>query len=226
MRHYIIGLSIFLFAMSGFIIVRTLSIPNQYSNSTGTDISLQTSKTTEHLQSNTPAAYSVQNNLNQTHENVSIPASTPAMDIAQPDNTETPPLSDQSTAEQQNNSLTLAVLGDSAFQADGLTLQTNMKSTLKDLSGAIRAFDNYRLIIEGHTENEAGKSGSAQIFSKKMEFSYLRAQSVADVMIQNGIPSHNISALGFVDALPSVPQGSTVNQREHRRVVIKLIPED
>jgi outer membrane protein OmpA-like peptidoglycan-associated protein len=74
---------------------------------------------------------------------------------------------------------------------------------------------NYQLEINGHTDN-VGDSNKNLMLSGK------RADAVKNYLISKGIASNRLSAKGFGDALPLLPNTSAANKAKNRRVELKL----
>jgi OmpA-OmpF porin, OOP family len=74
---------------------------------------------------------------------------------------------------------------------------------------------NYQLEINGHTDN-VGDSNKNLMLSGK------RADAVKNYLISKGIAPNRLSAKGFGDALPLLPNTSAANKAKNRRVELKL----
>ncbi len=223
MRTYLNGLTFIFFVLSVFIIYKTITLPNQPVTNVPppqkTNYTLPTPKTPPINPSRPkklPSKNIVKNNPTDSF--------TPPVSNTVRDETSTDKKEPNHIQETQENSLTLAILGNSAFQANNVSLQANMIDTLKELTQAIKAFGNYQLIIEGHAEQQVENSNSTKVHREQMKSSAKRTQAVTNIMIQNGIPYHKISTLSIIDSSPPGPQYQDNNQHENYRVIIKLIP--
>jgi len=79
---------------------------------------------------------------------------------------------------------------------------------------------NYRVEIEGHTDNVPIRSRE---FPSNWELSATRAVNVLRFLLARfKIPPDRVSALGFGDQKPRVPNTSKANRAKNRRVVIVL----
>ncbi len=74
---------------------------------------------------------------------------------------------------------------------------------------------NYRLDINGHTDNV----GDAK---KNLELSTKRAEAVKKYLIKKGIAAERLFAKGFGDTAPLVPNTTLQNKAQNRRVEMKL----
>ncbi len=74
---------------------------------------------------------------------------------------------------------------------------------------------NYTLEIEGHTDN----TGDA---AKNMDLSQRRANTIKKYLVTKGIDEKRLTAQGFGDTRPLVPNDSEENKAKNRRVEFKV----
>lgn len=112
------------------------------------------------------------------------------------------------------------------FQLGSANL-TSEALTLLDKLAAPLTQANYKLTIEGHSDNLPIKSGQ---FPSNWELSSARASSVARYFIAQGFPKEQIQVMGLADTRPLAPNtdkgGKSIpeNQSKNRRVVILVRP--
>jgi len=90
---------------------------------------------------------------------------------------------------------------------------------LRVLDEVVRYIENTpykKLIVEGHTDN----SGSAEY---NLELSKKRAQTVANYLVEKGIPLDRIEVLGYGESRPKYPNTTEEGRAKNRRVEIKLV---
>ena len=95
------------------------------------------------------------------------------------------------------------------------------KSTIKPESGAVLDniadilddYPNVRFRIEGHTDS----TGSAE---RNQSLSQERAQSVMNYLIEKGIPSNRMTAIGYGEDRPIADNNTREGRRTNRRVEI------
>jgi len=99
---------------------------------------------------------------------------------------------------------------DILFDTDSAALRTQSRSTLRDLATNIRQYPDDLIDVEGHTDS-TGTTSHNQDLSKR------RANSVRDFLVDNGVPSRNVTAVGFGETQPkstnSTPEGRQLNRR-------------
>lgn len=106
-------------------------------------------------------------------------------------------------------------------------LQPEHMAVLQEMAGALQNinFMQYRISIEGYTDNEAFRS---PIYPSNWELSSARAARLARFFIENGLKAENFKVVGFGETSPKVPNmdgtGKPIplNRERNQRVVIKL----
>ncbi|QJB55898.1 OmpA family protein [Pseudodesulfovibrio sp. zrk46] len=110
-------------------------------------------------------------------------------------------------------------LGSAELTSDALRILDKLARPLSEA--------NYKLTIEGHSDNLPIKSTQ---FPSNWELSSARASSVARYFIAQGLPKDNIRVMGLADTQPLAPNvdkaGVSIpeNQSKNRRVVILVRP--
>jgi len=111
-------------------------------------------------------------------------------------------------------------LASAEIKPGGLALLRSIGSTLVGT--------NYKVTIEGHTDNLPMESW---LYPSNWELSSARASRVARYLIDNGVPRDRIRVAGLADTQPLVPNTDNAgraipeNQAKNRRVVILVSPE-
>lgn len=81
---------------------------------------------------------------------------------------------------------------------------------LKQFARFLKENEEFTILIQGHTDNEG-------IAENNLHLSERRAQGVRDFLIQNGISKSRLTAKGYGQTLPKVPNTSAENKRKNRR---------
>jgi chemotaxis protein MotB len=112
------------------------------------------------------------------------------------------------------------------FESGSAEIRPEVKLLLDKLIPTIKNnSEGMRIVIEGHTDN---RPISSAIFPSNWELSSVRACTVLRYFIEKNINSNNISAIGWGDQHPILPNddssGNPIieNQARNRRVVIKI----
>lgn len=104
-------------------------------------------------------------------------------------------------------------LPDILFAVGKATLQTEAKLALAKLAGILLIFQDLNLRIEGHTD----ATGSA---APNLRLSERRAQSVADLLTQEGISPGRITLAGYGENRPIADNRTAAGRKKNRRVEI------
>ncbi len=106
--------------------------------------------------------------------------------------------------------------GKSDVKPEGLKVLTKISKTLKNLKREIR--------VEGHTDNVPIKH-SRHLYKTNWELSAARAMSVLHFLQDQGLSPSLLSAAGYGEHQPVVPNASKGGQAKNRRVEIVILPK-
>ncbi|MCC5975564.1 MAG: OmpA family protein [Rubellimicrobium sp.] len=113
--------------------------------------------------------------------------------------------------------LTVTMPQDILFAVDSAVVNPGSQADLRTLSNSLNAYPNSRVVVVGHTDS-TGSAAHNQALSER------RANSVAAVLIQNGVSPSRIRAVGRGEDQPiatnQTPEGRALN----RRVEIIITP--
>ncbi len=107
---------------------------------------------------------------------------------------------------------------DILFGVDSTVLRNNLMSDLSALSANLRSYPDTTIQIIGHTDN----TGAA---SYNQFLSVGRANSVANVLIENGAPRNRIIAIGRGEDQPVASNLTSEGRAQNRRVDIVILPK-
>lgn len=124
------------------------------------------------------------------------------------------------------DSVAINLQGGVFFQLGSAELTSEALRLLNKLTQPLIG-SNYKLTIEGHSDNLPIKSSQ---FPSNWELSSARASTVARYLIAQGFPKDDIQVMGLADTRPLAPNtdkaGNSIpeNQSKNRRVVILVRP--
>ena len=115
---------------------------------------------------------------------------------------------------------------DLTFASGSDAVTTEGQESLADLAEILKAPEatGYELEIVGHTDSERISSRTAQRHPTNMHLSAHRAISVRRQLITMGLPANQISAAGWGEHRPLVPNSSTGGTPQNRRVELFIRP--
>ena len=103
------------------------------------------------------------------------------------------------------------------FELGKATLKSESSSVLNQIVSIMRKYPDYKLTIEGHTDN----TGASDVNQKLSEN---RAKSCYDYLIQKGIPANRMSYKGFGQSRPIADNSTYSGRTLNRRVEFNLTP--
>jgi len=107
-------------------------------------------------------------------------------------------------------------LGDVLFDIDRAELTAGGMQNVARLADFMKAYPDRSVVVEGHTDSTGDESYNLQL-------SELRARSVEDVLIRQGIDPARISTRGYGEAYPVASNDSSAGRQQNRRVEIVIL---
>ncbi len=104
-------------------------------------------------------------------------------------------------------------MADVLFDFGKYDLKTDAKIKLAKLGGIIQAHPGLHLAIEGHTDNIGSDEAN-------MKLSQQRADAVRDFLVQQGLTSDTVTAVGMGKADPVADNSTNEGRQKNRRVEI------
>jgi chemotaxis protein MotB len=113
-------------------------------------------------------------------------------------------------------------LGDKILFDPGKTdLKPEGKDALTQVTAVLKDLPNRNFQVAGHTDNVPIKS---KRFRSNWDLSTARAVEVTNFMIGAGMEPKRVSAAGYADQSPVVPNDTPENMAKNRRIEITLVP--
>ncbi|MDB2507633.1 OmpA family protein [Planktomarina temperata] len=106
---------------------------------------------------------------------------------------------------------------DILFALDSAAVRSDLRRDLGVVAGNLQAYPNSTISIEGHTDN-TGTANYNRILSQR------RANAVADILVNNGVPPARLYAVGRGQNEPVVSNLSATGRAQNRRVEIVIRP--
>ena len=132
----------------------------------------------------------------------------------------------QSSSEKENLStrvlggkIIVGVNGKALFGSGSASLRPSAVPVFNELIDILYDYPDYTINIKGHTDNIPI---STDIFPSNWELSAVRATTVLKYLISRGIGPDRLTATGYGDILPLVPNTSEENRAQNRRVEFVL----
>lgn len=109
------------------------------------------------------------------------------------------------------------------FESGDAVIKDSGRELLSNLEGLFLSFDN-EIVVEGHTDNVPH---SSQEYDTNWELSAGRALAVVRYLSEEkSIPGARLSAIGYGEYRPIVPNDTLTNRAQNRRVNLLIIMEE
>ena len=126
-------------------------------------------------------------------------------------------LDDDVHIENTGDRLILTLPQDILFAVDSYTVSASLQDDLAKVASSLEKYPDSTVQILGHTDN----TGSA---SHNQTLSERRANAVADVLMDNGVPFGRIQTIGRGEDQPVASNLDEEGRRQNRRVEIVILP--
>ncbi|BCD84676.1 OmpA family lipoprotein [Pseudomonas solani] len=119
--------------------------------------------------------------------------------------------------QRQGDSINLVMPGNITFATNSADIASNFYTPLNNLANSFKQYDQNNIEIVGHTDS----TGSHQY---NVNLSQLRAQSVANYLMAQGVNGARLSSRGMGPDQPVASNATDAGRSQNRRVEIKLTP--
>lgn len=130
-------------------------------------------------------------------------------------------LQSQVRVRHEERGVVISLLSDGAlFDLGSAELKPSARQVLDQIAMVLRAVPN-PVLIEGHTDNLPIRTTQ---YPSNWELSAARAARVLRYLVQKGgIPADRLTAVGYADTRPLVPNNSAANRAQNRRVDVAIL---
>jgi len=156
---------------------------------------------------------------------VEIPATTEAMEVepdwAEESETYTSPYSSPKTASESGANLSdeqcaerfraFSQTGGIYFESSSAKLDPKSVDVLSDIVEVAKRCSQFTLTVAGHTDSTGSRESNQHL-------SEMRALSVSEFLIKNNVDRQRLSAVGFGETKPLVPNDTPSNRERNRRI--------
>ena len=101
------------------------------------------------------------------------------------------------------------------FAPGSAALLPEAQPILQEVSAAAKQFAGLRISVDGHTDSDGADAANQAL-------SQARAESVLSALIADGVPAEQLTAIGYGETQPLVPNDSPANKAQNRRVVFTV----
>lgn len=113
----------------------------------------------------------------------------------------------------------VSIKGKALFNSGSASLNGTAISIFNEIIQILYDYPDYNINIKGHTDNIPI---STAIFPSNWELSAVRATTVLKFLVSKGVIPQRLTATGYGDVMPLVPNTSDENRAQNRRVEFVL----
>ncbi len=122
-----------------------------------------------------------------------------------------------------NNKIIITITGRILFNSGSASLNQNALPVLDEIAALVFKYPEYVINIKGHTDDVPI---ATKQFPSNWELSAIRATTVLKYLIKKGVKPDRLTATGYGDVMPLVPNTSAENRAINRRVEFVLEKTD
>lgn len=115
------------------------------------------------------------------------------------------------------NQLIVTLPQDILFATDSAALSGGLQNDLRNLAASLNRYPNTTVNVIGHTDSDGASSYN-------LDLSQRRAQAVASVLVNSGVNSGRIRAIGRGEDQPIASNLTAAGKQQNRRVEIVITP--
>ncbi len=105
------------------------------------------------------------------------------------------------------------------FDVNSSSVKDDSRAILADLAGVLKNYPEDVIVVAGHTDSDGTSDYN-------MSLSEMRAQSVADVLMSNGVPRGSIEAHGYGETQPVASNDTPDGKAQNRRVELSITVDE
>jgi len=113
------------------------------------------------------------------------------------------------------NEIAVRLTNDILFDFNSYALRPESRETLRELANNFRQYPDEAVSVEGHTDNVGGDEYNQRLSEQ-------RAGSVRDYLVDQGVPTERVSAVGFGKNQPKASNDTPEGRQINRRVEIHI----
>ena len=122
----------------------------------------------------------------------------------------------------RNNRMVISLPGDVLFDSGRDELKSAGKETLVEVAAVLKTIGERHFQVAGHTDDV---KISTNKFPSNWELSTARAVRVTRLLQESGVNPAQLSAAGYGEFDPAVPNDSDENRGKNRRIEISVVPD-
>jgi outer membrane protein OmpA-like peptidoglycan-associated protein len=118
---------------------------------------------------------------------------------------------------RDGDNIILNMPGNITFGVDKTDVKPNFVEVLGSVALVLKEYKSTMIEVAGHTDS-TGSDSYNQLLSQQ------RAQSVSNILIQNGVEGIRIDTVGYGETRPTASNNTAEGRQQNRRVELTLLP--
>lgn len=124
--------------------------------------------------------------------------------------------------EQGRNTLTLTLASGELFASGEATITPEGASLIEQIGTILQNLSYHSIEVAGHTDNLPVRNDPQRTFRDNGELSQARAEHASQALINGGVESDRVKAIGYADTRPIATNETRKGRNKNRRVEIVI----
>jgi chemotaxis protein MotB len=129
------------------------------------------------------------------------------------------------TVELDNERLRINLASSMLFGSGEDQLKPAGVDTLKRVGAVLKDYPEYKVAVDGHTDDRPIRSTLKKRFPTNQELSTARAVNGVTALEAGGISADLITSAGYADTKPVAPNTTDADRQKNRRVEVRITPK-
>jgi chemotaxis protein MotB len=129
------------------------------------------------------------------------------------------------TVDVNNERLLINLASSMLFGSGEDELKPAGAEALKRIGGILKDYPEYKVEVDGHTDNRPIRSSLKKRFPTNKELSEARALNGVTALTEGGVSASNVASAGYADTKPVAPNTTDVGRQKNRRVEVRVAPK-
>ena len=129
------------------------------------------------------------------------------------------------TVDLNNERLLINLTSSMLFGAGEDQLKPAGTDALKRVGAILKGYPEYKVEVDGHTDNWPIRSSLKKRFPTNQELSEARAANGVTALAEGGVSAGTITSAGYADTKPVAPNATDEGRQKNRRVEVRVTPK-
>ena len=129
------------------------------------------------------------------------------------------------TVDLNNERLMINLASSYLFGSGQDELKPAGADALKQVGAVLKDFPEYKVAVDGHTDNVPIQGALKKKFPTNTELSEARAANGLTALAEGGVSAGTITSAGYADTRPVAPNATDEGRQKNRRVEVRVTPK-